>query len=225
MFRLLFLLCAASAFLFSDFTRSPYLTTSGGVDTVKYVPTSIGSPRIEGYKPISPPKTEATLEYDVLFDKNFEWTYGGKLPGFKGGARSIVTTGCVNPQPTNAWSYRLMWKRQGKLMMYMYDQERTTLGTPCGITRISRADLLQKGVWNRLKLYMKVNSAPGAKDGIARLYVNGSLLLERTGIPWRGNGSGTLINYVLFSTFYGGKDPTWAPSKPTYAKFRNVTLY
>lgn len=226
-FRLLYLAVSASALLFSDFTRNEYITTSNGIDTIKYVPSSVGSKRIEGFYPIVPPKTEATLQYDIYFDKDFEWVLGGKLPGFRGGNKSVSTTGCVRPQPKNAWSFRLMWKSQGRISMYMYDQERIALNSACGISVTSGKDYLKRNVWYRFKLYIKLNSKANSKDGTARLYVNDSLVLERTGIPWYGySGTGVVpVNYIFFSSFYGGDNPSWAPSKTTYIRFGNVSLY
>jgi hypothetical protein len=221
-FRLLFILSSAAAFLFSDFTKNKYITTEH-YDVVKYVPSSIGSPRIEGFQAISPPKSEATLEYDIMFAEGFEWVKGGKLPGFRGGNKSITTTGCVVPQPKNAWSFRLMWRLNARVSMYMYDQERTVRNEKCGISRESKDNFLSTGVWHHFKTYVKVNSRADRKDGIARLYVNGSIVLERTGIQWYSYLY-VPVNYVYFSSFYGGNDASWAPKKPTYIKFRNVSL-
>jgi hypothetical protein len=224
LFKFLFLLNAASAFLFSDFTSNKYIVKQQPYDTVTYVPSSIGSPRIEGMRAVSPPKSQATLEYDINFDPQFEWVKGGKLPGVRGGDRKITTTGCVVPQPKDAWSFRLMWRQNARISMYMYDQERTVRNERCGLSRESKDWLLTKGVWHRLKLHVKVNSNATAKDGIAQLFVNNSLILERKGIQWYSKGY-VPVSYVYFSSFYGGNDKTWAPSKKTFIKFRNVSFW
>jgi hypothetical protein len=213
-----------SSFLFSDFAKSPYITRAGNVDTIKYVPSSTGTPVLFSLKAIQPPKREATMQYDILFKKGFEWVKGGKLPGFLGGPKDVKTYGCVVPQPINAWSLRLMWTNKGGIQLYKYDQDRRTNGARCGTVVYSRS-FLQTEKWYRFKLYMKVNSHANARDGSARFYVNNSLLLESKNIPWRGVNDSALIDWIFFTTFYGGHDKTWSPSKTTYAQIKNVAVW
>ncbi|MEY3182327.1 MAG: hypothetical protein RLZ35_312 [Pseudomonadota bacterium] len=197
----------------------------GSCVRVAYVPNNIGSPRLAAYVAINDTnRVEYTLEYYLFFEEGFEWVKGGKLPGLRGGPLSVTTTGCVKPQPTNAWSYRLMWKRDGNVCLYIYDQTRITTNADCGIVTQTTAPVFQIGKWHRIQIYMKLNSGANKPDGTAELWLDNKLILKRTEIPFRGDENAT-IDHVCFSSFYGGNDATWAPSKTTYIRFDNFTLY
>jgi hypothetical protein len=192
---------------------------------VAYIPNSQGSPRLTARVAINDTnRVEYTLEYYLFFEEGFEWVKGGKLPGLRGGPPNVATTGCVKPQPKNAWSYRLMWKRDGKICMYIYDQSRITNNTDCGVVTETTTPVLKIGKWHRLQIYMKLNSSANVSDGVAELWLDNSMILKRTNIPFRGEDSAT-IDHVYFSSFYGGNEASWAPSKTTYIRFDNFTLY
>jgi hypothetical protein len=55
------------------------------------------------------------------------------------------------------------------------------------------------GQWDRLKMYIRLN-APGQRDGIARLWVNGMLKLEYTNVDVRG-GTSYGINKFLTGSY------------------------
>jgi hypothetical protein len=212
---------------FASFVSSPYVSLlSNNTLQVKYVPSSTGTPVISRSKLIDHRfDNEATLEYEVKFDKNFEWKNGGKLPGLLGGDPKTKSTGCIVPQPKDAWSYRLMWRGDGQIEMYIYDQSRRSNNIACGVTTDSKKNVLTKNKWINFKMYMKLNTKAGKPDGVAKLYVDGVLMLFRSGIEFRGVDKGATINSLTFTTFYGGHDTYWSPSKTTYAQFRGATLY
>jgi hypothetical protein len=93
---------------------------------------------------LTPPKgIDATLEYRIRFDGDFDWRLGGKVPGLTGGSHP---SGCVETDGTG-FSARMMWRPKGALVGYVYDNdqaqpcgleaERATSGSPRG-TRRSR---------------------------------------------------------------------------------------
>jgi hypothetical protein len=209
---------------FNSFVNSQYVSKlSNNTLKIAYVPSSTGTPVITSSFAL--PKAyhkEVTLEYDILFDKNFEWVKGGKLPGLLSENRRA--TGCIQPQPTDGWSYRLMWRSDAKISLYIYDQLRCNGLIPCGSSIESRPGILSKDKWINFKMYMKVNSHPNKSDGIAKLYVNNVSLLSRSGIKF-SSAPNASIYYATFTTFYGGHDPSWGPTKTTYAYIRGATIY
>jgi len=52
------------------------------------------------------------LTYDIAFDENFDFVKGGKLPGLRGGANNGCEGGS-QPNGTDCWSTRLMWRKNG----------------------------------------------------------------------------------------------------------------
>ena len=44
-------------------------------------------------------------------------------------------------------------------------------------------------VWHQLKFQVRMNSAPGIKDGILRYWLDGQLIVNLTNIPWMSTGS------------------------------------
>jgi len=117
-----------------------------------------------------------------------------------------------------------MWGIGGKIALYIYDQSRLINNNPCGVYTLSKDVVLKIGQWQQLRLYIRLNSNSTQSDGIAELWIDRKLIIQRTGIPFRGENAAT-VDHILFSTFYGGSDASWAPSKTTYIRFDNITLY
>jgi Polysaccharide lyase 14 len=53
------------------------------------------------------------LSYEVAFDKGFQFVKGGKLPGLRGGSNTLGCEGGSQPNGTDCWSTRLMWRTAG----------------------------------------------------------------------------------------------------------------
>ena len=201
-----------------------YLTVSdncgvGGGNCVlaEYHPTSNGSPRITFTQDL-PPSTEYTLNYSVRFEEGFEWMRGGKLHGL--GPRH-PTTGC-EPTTPSGWSARTMWRDEGKPSLYTYNQHRQNR---CGDIKNAVVGL-ETGRYYSISLYVKVNQPYSESNGQVSLYIDGELVANETNLQLRSQGGrSSEINQFLFSTFFGGNDPTWAPSKRVYASFDNFSVY
>ena len=217
---------AQSNLNFGSFVQSIYATNINDAIRIKYVPNETGSPVVSSYTPISSEyRNEITFEYDVMFENGFEWVRGGKMPGLRGGDINLATSGCVRPQPAGAWSYRPMWKPDGTVILYIYDQSRIKNNDACGISTASEKGVLKVNQWLNFKIYMKLNSNANLADGVAKLYVDNKLAVERKDIQFRGIYPGATVDHIMFETFYGGHDPSWAPSKTTYAQFKNPKIY
>ena len=183
----------------------------------RYHPNAEGSPRLS-FRETLPAAREYTLTYDLRFDKDFEWVRGGKLPGL---APANSITGCEAAQD-NGWSVRLIWRKDGSFMQYLYHQDKDE---SCGENVYAQNFTLQKDRWYKVALYVKVNSSASAKDGQVLLYVDGNEVARRDNLRLRNTSTGGLIESFLFSSFYGGAEPKWAPSRTTYAYFDNFTVH
>ena len=53
------------------------------------------------------------LSYEVAFDQAFQFIKGGKLPGLRGGPDTQGCEGGSQPNGTDCWSTRLMWRTAG----------------------------------------------------------------------------------------------------------------
>ena len=120
-----------------------------------------------------------------------------------------------------------MWKQKGKLILYLYDQDRNQGGDPneryCGtghdLNYIAKTD-----EWIRLRQEIRVN-IPGVDNGSIKIFVNGIEKFNRNNLRLRGNTSKGRINRFYFTTFYGGSKRDWAPHRDTFAYFDNFNVF
>lgn len=192
---------------------------------VEYVPNHQGSPRVTEDFGMSP-STSATISFDVFFEQGFEFVRGGKLGfGLRGGSG---TTGCA-PIAPDGWSARIMWGEDGTFEVYYYHQDReSNCGDRVYAIVAGETVKLQAEQWYKMSLYVKVNDLEESNGEVA-LFLDGAVVGNRTGIRWRAPCSGadcqnSDVTRVSLSTFYGGSDASWAPSKTTYALYDNVEV-
>ena len=79
------------------------------------------------------------------------------------------------------------------------------------------------GQWQRLDQEVIVNHL-GQKDGVLRVWVDDRLVVNRTDVLYRVNEN-VLIAGLMFSTFFGGHDLSWASPKTQMASFRNFQFF
>ncbi len=160
------------------------------------------------------PVDNATLTYEVRFPVGFTFVKGGKLPGLCGGA---CYTGGKNGQA--GWSARFMWRTGGAGEAYVYSA--TTKGYGDSLGRGSwtwAAD----GNWHRVSQHVHMNT-PGVADGTIDVSIDGVPVSHDAGIEFRVDGS-VHIDSLLFSTFYGGHDSSWAPPSDQHLDFQTFHL-
>ena len=141
----------------------------------------------------------------------------------------------------------MMWRAAATNELYVYDQDRAA--GACG-TRSPTPLLFETGRWIPVTIFVKLNSAPDAHDGVAQMYLDGQLAREESGIRFRAELSDdSRINQIFFSTFFGGneskrlwcmthpddpmycavKDPmietSWVPKTVSYVDFDNIAVY
>lgn len=162
-----------------------------------------------------PAQNRLRLSYYVRFADGFDFVKGGKLPGLFGG---VGASGGKIPDGTDGFSARLMWRRDGQGEVYAYLPTSETYGTSIG----RGAWQFQPGIWYKLEQELSLNT-PGLTDGEIRIWVNDSLVIEHQGVTFRTVDS-LQIDGILFSTFFGGGDPSWATPQDTYVDFANFAV-
>lgn len=177
-------------------------------------------------------RDSVALSYKVYFPKNFEWAKGGKLPGLY----SKFGQSGGNHEDPDGFSYRVMWRAGGQAEAYVYapgNQDLTIERIPGFFSDGSIGTSLGRGVqtfednhWNTIKLYMKMNSVRGGKpvpDGVVKLMINGKSAGDFDKMIWRTRPL-VQIEGIMFQTFFGGNDQTYAPTKDTSIAFKDFTL-
>ena len=79
---------------------------------------------------------------------------------------------------------------------------------PSGTTDWSST--LGDGNWHRIEAHYKLNSAPGAEDGILEIFYDGNRIGGRDNIPWRANGAESWIKGATFFSIAGNSANVWA---------------
>ncbi|XP_046564703.1 uncharacterized protein LOC124273478 [Haliotis rubra] len=177
------------------------------------------------WTPITP-HTRLTLSYDIYFDPHFDWVKGGKLPGLWGGSQT-----CSGGRHyEDCFSTRFMWRTGGggELYAYIPTGQRSDFCTK-NICNFDFGNSLgrdswhfQKGVWQNIAQEVQLNT-PGKLDGWAKVWYNGKQVYQINNVKFRTKTSVT-IDGIFFSTFFGGGSADWAPTRDSYAYFKNFVL-
>jgi hypothetical protein len=188
------------------------ITEEGGmkVFTGTFEANKFGGP--QGHTPRLPlkPGHEYLFEYKIRFNADFPFTRGGKIPGLAGGN---APTGCVDTD-ANGFSARMMWRQNGQLIGYLYDQDQ---GGDCGNNITTTFDF-KPGQWYALKERVRLNTGRN-HDGILQIWVDDRLLIDRKNMEYMVEAPGNLINVVLFHSFFGGSTQDWAPARQCSISF------
>ncbi|NIJ19141.1 hypothetical protein FHS95_000810 [Sphingomonas naasensis] len=169
---------------------------------------------------------EYTLNYDVRFDRDFQFVRGGKMHGL-GPAEPVTGGNGVRP---DGWSARVMWRELGRPVTYTYHQDQRGTYGDDGPEARPFAFALDR--YYAISLHVRLNDAADRREGSVRLYVDGVLVSAQEKIRLRGgSGEAGLISTFLFHTFHGGHDPSWAPRNAAgdyaevHAWFDNIAVY
>ena len=156
-----------------------------------------------------------TLTYKVKFESGFMFNKGGKLPGLFGGSNP---RGCIQGA-ADGFSARLMWRTGGAGELYLYAPGRDTA---CGQS-IGRGNwTFVQGNWYTVTERITMN-VPGFSNGIIQVLINGMQVVDAGNLVLRNTDS-TLIDGLLFSTFFGGSDSTWASPKDQWTEFQAFSV-
>ncbi len=158
--------------------------------------------------------TAACLSYSVFLPSAFDFGGAGVLPGLFGGADPDVGG------HTRGFATRLMWNSDG---MGQIDAELPNASSQQGASAGGEIDVqipisdsarsvpigpsafrLPRGRWVSIEQEVVLNS-PDKSDGVARLWIDGTLKIERNDLHWRGGKMSGLAG-VIADVSYGGVD-------------------
>lgn len=160
-----------------------------------------------------------TMEYRVKFQKGFDWSRGGKLPGFSGGDGN---TGKDKADDGKGWSVRLMWRENGKLIPYVYHYNQPkTYGDKFDVSSLT---YFQADRWYLIKIKTIINTEAN-RDGVLEIDVDGKNLFRKTNICFATEDGKRKINQIRWAIFRGGSDETWYSDKEQYIYFDDVKIY
>ena len=192
---------------------------------VLYKGFSRGSQRVVSRHHLPIASEEASLTYDVRFCEGFKFVKGGKLHGL-GPAKPVTGGQAVGPEK---WSARVNFQALGGISTYLYHQDQPR---QYGEATIAESFRFERNKYYAVTLNVRVNDPPSAKNGHARIYVDGEEVVSGENIRFRATGGDdTLINRVLFSTFHGGHTISFAPRnndgsyRTECAYFDNFAVY
>ncbi|HZL46916.1 MAG TPA: hypothetical protein VFC28_11885 [Opitutaceae bacterium] len=172
------------------------------------------------------PRNTYTLEYDVHFPADWEFSQGntrpyggGKLPGLSGGSHPSGGNG-----KPDGMSARPMWRRdsrfsketQNYLELYLYWRQQTEKYGDRFF-----AQTVEAGRTYRIKL--RVDLGTPQTDGTVWMWIDGALRVERSFRFLAPNQNWKLTQY-MHNVFYGGNDPTWAPARDQHLLLGPVHL-
>ncbi|KAI8147591.1 hypothetical protein BJV82DRAFT_508464 [Fennellomyces sp. T-0311] len=173
------------------------------------------------------------IRYDVLFDKDFDWVKGGKLPGLYGG---IPMTGCTGGKKANGkdcFSIRGMWREKGYGEAYVYLpqlENKKVCANPMIKCNDNFGTSLARGViefgknkWSTIEIYTEMNDL-GKSNGKLKMWQDGRAIIDlEDGVTYRHTKE-LGVTSILFSTFFGGGTKDYATPKNTYAYFKNIEI-
>ncbi len=169
---------------------------------------------------------EIYLRYYICFEEGFDFNKGGKLPGLMGGGKSWTRSGGKQPDGTNGWTLRFMWRTGGKIVVYAYvpKSENGKWGNDKWGQNIACNFTTTPGEWHCIEQYVNVGT-PGKDDGKLKVWIDGT---ERVNIDdirfWNEENDQGRIGGVYFSTFHGGNSPDWSPRNDSFALFDEFCL-
>ncbi|OYN76949.1 hypothetical protein CG716_20825 [Mycolicibacterium sphagni] len=186
----------------------------------------------------------AALDYDVRFDENFDWRWGGKLPGLVGVApgHGIYEPTSGNTDRNVGWSTRLMWHGRGDDGSRPFQQ---TLGPiPAGhdndlVTYVYarspsagfggygwQASLgeLPGGTWHHIRYIVQLNTV-GQQDGVFQVWIDGAMRFGASDFDYRDSPD-VHIQAVLWDIHRGGEccQPSWLSSRESSIDIANMSV-
>jgi hypothetical protein len=199
---------------FAKILRVIYPKESASFTVAKRYRAPIGGAQFEADLGLTP-RDSLHLRYYVRFADDFPFVKGGKLPGLFGGK---ARAGGQIPDGANGFSTRLMWRRNGDGEVYTYLPTSVERGTSLGRGNWR----FRKGKWNLVEQAVTLNT-PGKSNGSIRLWINEQLVVEDLSLTFRTTPE-LQIEGILFSTFFGGSDLSWATPRATHVDFAHFAV-
>jgi hypothetical protein len=162
-----------------------------------------------------------TISYEVKFNKNFDFVRGGKLPGLCGGKKA---TGGVRATGKSGFSARIMWRKNGRVVSYVYHVNQKDKYGDNFQWKKSTGDKIFfiPGQWHKIVFTVSMND-PKKQNGEIIGYFDGVVAYQNKGLVFRTTDNFG-IDRLCFHTFFGGDDITWAPKKEEKLFIKNLTI-
>jgi len=145
-------------------------------------------------------KTSACLIYHVQFPAGFDFARGGRLPGLGGGIGGAANS--------DTFAAPLVWRSNGTGGAVV----RTGKDGADPVLVLDRRDTtFAKGRWIRIEQEVVLN-APKKSDGMVRVWVDGTLVAERTDVAFRSKAE-TSLSTVLADVHYGSAEAAGGAAK------------
>lgn len=185
----------------------------------------------------------AILEYDLRFDPDFDWRWGGKIPGLVGvraGESIYAPTSGNDDGREKGFSTRLMWHgnddngrrpfglrlppiRVGGNDMVTYVYARHPNQDFDGFGWHASLGSLERDVWCRVRYEVKLNT-PGRRDGVFRVWFNGRPVFSASDWDYRARED-VRIQAILWDIHRGGGvSPGWISTRDCHIDIRNVVV-
>ncbi|GAB5558560.1 MAG: hypothetical protein SynsKO_02070 [Synoicihabitans sp.] len=171
-----------------------------------------------------PPRQEYYLSYWLRFEEGFSWGgrhHGGKLPGL--GATKLSSGGGAT-DGTDGFTARLMWRRNGAAVLYLYHMDKPgKWGEDFGLRENVNDAVIAfiPGEWYQVIQYVRINS-DNKRDGRVKIWINDKEVLALKEIRFVNNGD--LVDTLYFSTFHGGNTPDWGPRHDSVIHFDDFKI-
>jgi len=167
---------------------------------------------------------ELHFRYYLNFENGFDFKLGGKLPGLMG-YDSYKCSGFGNqPNGSNGWTMRFMWREKGKIVVYAYlpKSHNGKYGGQKWGQDISCDTIVEYDKWYCLDQYINIGT-PNKDDGELKVWINDELKIDMNDICYGyENNEYFKIGGIYFSTFHGGHDKEWAPRNDSYIQYKNL---
>jgi len=166
-------------------------------------------------------QNELYLSYDIMFEKGFDFAFGGKLPGLFGGK---FIGGGKKPTGYDGWSGRMMFHPDGKMVQYVYHAGMpNTFGHKFKWSVNNQRTRFIPGKWHTLEIRYVMNK-PGVADGIIQAWFDGEPALNSGKRFLFRKDKSFAINKFLFTTYFGGSTKKWASPKNQHIFFDNIIV-
>lgn len=166
-------------------------------------------------------RNSACLSYRVWFPDDFQWVRGGKLPGLFGG--EDPPSGGDRPEDDDGFTMRLMWRVDGDGELYLYAPNMDPTSDDGGQSLGRGNWRFETGRWHEIQLEVILNN-PGTNNGSATTWIDGDLKLVVNGIQYRETDRIDIAGF-MFSTFFGGSGPNYAPDQDQVIYFDQIDVY
>jgi len=173
----------------------------------------------------------ACMSYDIRVAKGFDFSAGGKLPGFVGVAPGVApSTPEGGGSVAHGWSGRLMWLGS-KMWKLVRDADRSNMVVTYlyhpGMDReygdnVSWGSSLKAGRWHHVKQCHVMNTI-GRADGVLQTWFDGKQVMKQEDVVYRTDPK-VHITHFDWSIFRGGNTSDWAGSKTGYVDMDNLKI-